>query len=1229
MTCRHLGPATWPKTALLVASLLMLSSGAIASPGHLDINGGFERLVSPGVPVNWSLNGIPADDGLKVEATTVEEAFRGELAVRLTSLGEGTSTAMWEGEIGFPVLKMLHMGTSLFHYRAVSSELSGENLLFRLDLFDKAGETVSSLNFFPPKEHIGDGIWHAHAFNVSILESRTAVAMRISFSVNSNGGKGEGDWLIDELQIYDKPPRLIFESAKVENAVYEPGEEFEVDLRFGNEGGGFFYDLHSRLRASPGLKIVSNGEHSLGVVEPGIDYGFVWTLQAERQGIYELRIDSWSPGNESLHQPIILVVASGQISSPAGRSESPTATDSSDEIVLENSKLRLPFPKTADGFPLFGVQCWNGSWVTMGICSPIGHALYLTEGEERDLLLLVPTEYDLGYDETSAWLTLEGQVEDDDGVDWTFSYRFSLGSSDSSVNIGFAVEADSSRRILRVAGPRLLAGETTFGANRDHGLFPGLEYLLPGERSSGTDFADPPHNLRTVPHPLKITAPVMIVEKSGNAVGLHWDPLQIWDGEHSLPAARYISPNWIQNQSNSLMELFLPSVPEYVAENTDEASEPYRLEGPVRLTYDVFALSNTSLIDTFTWWLDASGLPDSPPMPRSYAETTDLCTRCYKDVCWVPGSKAWKHTHLDDPSWIFWDPMVAVALWHHSALTESESLRDEVREQVEEALDARGGYGADLDLSLHLGRLEKTLASWYNRVGSLADSQRDDGSWAFYPSAGKERMGEPGDTSSGWTASRARDLLKFGRITGDPEAIEAGMKAIEYLDTQGRPEGAQTWELQLHVPDVLGSSYVAECYLEAYRITGNVTLLERAKYWALTGLPFIYMWNTPDRPIMRYGSIPVFGASLFTHAWFGNIVQWNGLDYAHTLYELSRYDDSMPWRQISEGITICAMQMQRYPGGPHDDVLGMYPDAFSAPLGADPYYFDINPRFISLCVFALMGSDETSQTEIIEVEGQNIHISAVGGISDVVRTEGSLSFLNTYPEGDTSYVIVGCISRPSDVKVNGRSLPRVEDMEASDEGWQHRSEGMLAIKIVHSSEDRIVIEGADPQANARYSQITDWYYDHSAEGWENTNMLETFVIEDGLLKSRSTGNDPVMIGPSLRIPARESCRALINMSVSSGSRGQLFWIRKDARTYSEAKSVSFEIVSDGAFHEYVLDLGASPEWSGVIRQLRFDPTDAGDSEILLDYLFIPEHSPLPVILLFALGLPLHRRGERP
>ena len=114
--------------------------------------------------------------------------------------------------------------------------------------------------------------------------------------------------------------------------------------------------------------------------------------------------------------------------------------------------------------------------------------------------------------------------------------------------------------------------------------------------------------------------------------------------------------------------------------------------------------------------------------------------------------------------------------------------------------------------------------------------------------------------------------------------------------------------------------------------------------------------------------------------------------------------------------------------------------------------------------------------------------------------------------------------------------------------------------------------------------------------WYPMMGLRDAVVNDGVLTARTSTNDPAFACP-VRIDASAYTRAVIRMKLTGteddpGGRGptaQLFWGGSEGGE-SEANSVSFTIMADGRFHEYVLDLGAVATWRGSINRLRFDPT---------------------------------------
>ena len=108
-------------------------------------------------------------------------------------------------------------------------------------------------------------------------------------------------------------------------------------------------------------------------------------------------------------------------------------------------------------------------------------------------------------------ILLNASWTDPDGVAWTFSQEFSPGPDSRQIRLVATATPAESRRVLHWSGPTLLAGDGTFGGHKTDAIFPGLEYLLEDEPSSSTAYAAPKFANRTVPHPYKVTIPLMAV----------------------------------------------------------------------------------------------------------------------------------------------------------------------------------------------------------------------------------------------------------------------------------------------------------------------------------------------------------------------------------------------------------------------------------------------------------------------------------------------------------------------------------------------------------------------------------------------------------------------------------------------------------------------------------------------------------------------------------------------
>ncbi len=706
----------------------------------------------------------------------------------------------------------------------------------------------------------------------------------------------------------------------------------------------------------------------------------------------------------------VALVAPG--AEPANQETGVGAQQLSDgSVVLQNAKLRVQFLKSAAGFAAWTMSVpKGGSWEQVA-SGPFGKLVASLDANQAAEYGLYPDEVKMAADSVAFT-----GMQPIGTSSCTFQWTFKLEAEKPNVSLVHSVKADQSVDILHFSGPTIYAGDGAFGYEKDEGLFPGLEYLLT-EQSSGTEFVSPPENLRTVPHPNKITIPFMAIRNGGTLIMLEWDPLQKWDGKADRPSVVFASPNFVEAQDNHLMSLFAPSIPSGMPENKLVAEKPYTLAAgeSIRLEATLSVKTDsTTVLDAVDEWIARHGLPEPP---RIAGKPEDLCDRSFLGSSWDPTLKAWKHTNTHVATF---DPMIANYLFARSnRLHEASKIRD----VVTAATDTVKG-SIPLSTSLYVGGVKEALDRQYQQIEGLMKGQREDGSWAYAPDKEHEVFGKPGDTSSGWTALRAQQILEHALITGDAAAKAAGLKALKFLDTTTRPEGAQTWELQLHVPDILASAYLVRSYLAGYRLTDEKRYLARAVYWAKSGLPFVYLWNADDQPIMRYGTIPVFGSTWFDkQPWFGVIVQWCGLEYGYSLDKLSDFDKSLPWKQISKGILNCGVQQQEYVTREYPADAGMYPDAYSPIMGREQYHWDLNPRLIARNILRDAGADSEPTTHSVRDRRSQL-LTLTLPIQDLkpAYVQGSLSADFTYAPS-TIYALTGGIYHPETLDLNGEVIP--------------------------------------------------------------------------------------------------------------------------------------------------------------------------------------------------------------
>jgi len=1049
-------------------------------------NGGFEDGQDAGRPACWDYFGR--------EFELTSDAHSGNYAIILRAEGSnpmGLNRRQVPGGTGSMIT--LKKGRISFWYKIISSETKGDNFRFFAIAVPEKGAELGRAQFTFPSEHVGDGKWHRGEFSYDFSTNEAIAYIHVAPRINEGGTAGKGEIILDDIAVSIIGPKLRISSLSVSKAVIKPGDEAELAVGVENCGDMPAEGIKVSVSTMPqGMRLEPSSAQIVDSLEPERSAQFSWKIKPAKDGIYD-RLTAVVSAKDFPKTEISSLVIAGRtppMIAEKGKARAYKAGADAD-AVLENESVRLIVAKNIFGYGCASIDVMTkDGWKRAAGFPHLGFLALNVKGRaERYPVFCENCEPE--DNPSSGRLKFSGKLYDSGKCEWKFSFIFELKDRSKRIEVESKAWPSEDRELLCFQGVTLLAGEGGFGGLKDEAWVPGLEYLSSEEQSSNKLDAVYPISERYVPHPHRITIPLLAVVKDSMLVSLQWDMLQKWDGTNIKPSAVFSSPNHHEGQDNHLMALFVPSVPEWVNENEREASKPYKLgkNKPVTLKAQMVADYPAKLINSVDHWFSAFGVPDMPEMPRTFEEGIRLSLDG-ENFRYVPEKKGWYGTsnkaYGAGPN-----PDLCVYMWIDSIRTPDAGRKQQLRGRVLEVAK-KLGTGRGINLSLHLGKAYLAMKGEMSRIRSLRASQKPDGGWAWTPpDKQKEILGKKGKEVSGITARNARDLMRIARITGDSVCLSTGMKALKFLETVDRiPRGGQTWEVPLHTPDVIVAADACMASIDAYRITADKHYLDEARYWAYTGIPFFYMWKLPERPIMLYASIPVLGATMYVGSWFGQPVQWCGIAHIYPLLHLAKYDNSLPWRKLAEGMTICSMQQQftmdlrMYPDKKDtpdsklywdyrkgiEDNVGLYPDNFALVNGKQvcwEYMISPNTHYpLTRCIYNFLGVEPEAQTEILRSGDARVHITTVAKITKAELAGGKISVdLQFFPEEICQGIVCG-ISRPAKVTKNGTEIPFFEAIDDPAEGWEFHTrsadsqEGFLVWKITHSRSDKLEISGS-------------------------------------------------------------------------------------------------------------------------------------------------------------------------
>ncbi|UCE50099.1 MAG: hypothetical protein JSW47_08045, partial [Phycisphaerales bacterium] len=437
-------------------------------------------------------------------------------------------------------------------------------------------------------------------------------------------------------------------------------------------------------------------------------------------------------------------------------------------------------------------------------------------------------------------------IEDSEGAKWQIRRTVRPAKQQGTLIVETELSVDSDRDVLHIPWLTIFPGLGTFGPSKSQGLFAGLEYLCDEPSSSEADIAAPNH-IRRVPDPVKITFPLMAISEAGDYIGVIWEPSE-------TVAATFDSPDRIYNSGAHVLALSAPGVSELRFENDFSAHTPFTLKANKALKTSVLVIGGRgkTIVPAVKHYVSLKGLPQLPEFAGGLDAAVTLLAHGWLDsqinhdglfrhAVW--GSSFPPGPAADAPMFIDW----------LNSYAKDKKICERLSSAKNQAL---GRIPSRQPFSSSVGHAHLPTAPFiFGRTLDFARQRHDEARRMIrsFDAAGIKRY-RPGKTDYSRThfAKHAnglagRDMVRIlegATLSADKDLIREALELLDkqtalYTDTV--PRGAQTWEVPLHTPDILASAHMVKAYALGYIISGRKRYLEQARYWAWTGVPFVYL----------------------------------------------------------------------------------------------------------------------------------------------------------------------------------------------------------------------------------------------------------------------------------------------------------------------------------------------------------------------------------------------------
>ena len=531
-------------------------------------------------------------------------------------------------------------------------------------------------------------------------------------------------------------------------------------------------------------------------------------------------------------------------------------------------------------------------------------------------------------------------LKDASGRVWTWSRTFARDGADLRIRTRLA--ADSSAKVYHVPYLTLFVDRASRG-HKGQALLPGIEYLADEPSSSEKEMRGPMAN-RLIPSPHMLCYPMMVLTDATRWLAVEWSRPS---GAAQPFGPVFDTPDRLFGSGGHLMALWAPAVGQHRRDgDTSVLSAVPFSSGEVEAVMSFG--TGGAVTDALEARLPLENLPPPPALARE--RCCDVLARGWLDSAIREGAgcrhalgASWKFLKASDaPAMMMW---LAATTPNAADARRLDAAAQATVASFPEGSTARQGWGHYVS---HVSRPAAPLvygdplaySASFTRTARALAREIPEGKRTWKPKvAGPNDFGSTlgADHCNGLTASTAVAMLTGATWSGDEMLVTNALSILDKMTAiYGRdvPRGAQSWEMPLHTPDILASGKLVGCYVKGYLLSGDPRYLERARYWAMTGLTMIYLLDPPtdlDGAVGRYATIGVMGATNWGGVnWVGRPVQWCGLVYAASLTDLAEIETDPAkaalWRRLACGITASGVDQSYLPTD--GDKVGLLPDSF-------------------------------------------------------------------------------------------------------------------------------------------------------------------------------------------------------------------------------------------------------------------------------------------------------------